>query len=222
MMSRFPSELKPENVVAVVDGGTMPPKKNTRPRTFPGPLDQGNGWLVIAFAVACCTVKHSLASPRRGTYELSPIVMGKSSRNQAKAVQYRRPNRCKVFRAYDMRNIHPFSRRRMFSDANPIQTPKSHRDHHVALGPMSFSSQRFGQRRILQFVVPLFDWVWFRGRNGHHGNQLLVGLGQNDYRPFLNHFGRPKTGTKITDQNLAGFRMKIDGLHDLANIHNHT
>ncbi len=48
-------------------GATELAKKSTRPQSYQGPFNQGNDQLAIAFVVACCTVKHSLASHRSGT-----------------------------------------------------------------------------------------------------------------------------------------------------------
>ena len=111
---------------------------------FPGPFGQGNGRLAIASAVACCTgVRHSLASPRRGTIELSPVTAKESSRNQAKAVQNRPLNCCKVFWANNMRYVPSFSRGRMLSRADAIQTTKCHRNQHITLRPVCSSAQRY-------------------------------------------------------------------------------
>ena len=122
---------------------------------FPGPSDQGNGQLAIASAVACCAVRHSLASPRRGTYELSPIAAEESSGNQAKAVQNRPADCRKVFWANNMRYIHSFSGTGMFSDANPVQPPKRHRNHHVPLCPVPFPRRGSGSD------VPVNSWCHF-------------------------------------------------------------
>ena len=151
------------------------------------------------YAVACCTHRHSLASPRRGTTELSPIVAKESRRSEAKARQNGRPDCRKVFLANHMRNVHSFSRSGVFSSANPVQTPECHRSHHITLRPASFTAQRNRQRYVLQFMVPLFDGAWFHCRDWHHRHQLTMTFGNDHHWPFFHHFGRPKARVEITD-----------------------
>jgi hypothetical protein len=191
-------------------------KKHKAPE-YPGPFNQGSGWLAIALSVACCVLRHSLTSPRRGTMKLSPIFAKESSRSKAKTRQNGGPNSRKVLLTYDMRNIYAFSGSPIFSVAYPIQTPKRHRGYHIALCPAPFWAERTWQRDTLQFMVPLFNRAWLHGRNWHNRYQLAATLGYDHHGPFLHHFRRSKAGIEITDKDLAGLGVKIDW-HNGANI----